>query len=57
MSRIQPLRHLYASAISDITSSGNDWQHYLHFAASIYKYSFEGSITEIEKFAEAVRGH
>ncbi|WP_425464458.1 SNF2-related protein [Paenibacillus oralis] len=44
MSRIQPLRQLYASTISDITSSGDAWQQYLHFAASIYKYSFDNSL-------------
>jgi hypothetical protein len=44
MSRIQPLRHLYASTISDITSSGDAWQQYLSFAASIYKYSFDNTL-------------
>ncbi|WP_430191368.1 SNF2-related protein [Paenibacillus jamilae] len=44
MSRIKPLHHLYASAIADVTSSGDAWQHYLHFAASIYKYSFDNSL-------------
>ncbi|WP_051289975.1 class I SAM-dependent methyltransferase [Paenibacillus massiliensis] len=44
MSRFQPLRQLYASAISDITSSGDTWQQYMHFAASIYKYSFDNSL-------------
>ncbi|GAC43439.1 hypothetical protein [Paenibacillus popilliae] len=44
MSRLQPLRHLYSSSISDITSSGDIWQQYLHFAASIYKYSFDNSL-------------
>lgn len=44
MSRIQPLRHLYVSAIGEITSSGDAWQHYLYFAASIYKYSFDNSL-------------
>ncbi|MNO15988.1 hypothetical protein D3C76_56600 [compost metagenome] len=44
MSRIQPLRNLYASATADVTSSGDAWQQYLHFAASIYKYSFDNSL-------------
>lgn len=44
MSRIQPLRNLYASVIADVTTSGDAWQQYLHFAASIYKYSFDNSL-------------
>lgn len=44
MSRIQPLRHLYTTSIHDITSSGDTWQQYLQFAASIYKYSFDNSL-------------
>lgn len=41
MSRTERLEALYASAISETTQSGKAWSDYLHFAALIYKYSFD----------------
>lgn len=44
MRRIEQLRNLYQSAIAELTQSEEAWKNYLHFASSIYKYSFDNSL-------------
>lgn len=53
MRRVERLRNLYESAISDLTQSGEAWKSYLRFASSIYKYSFDNTLLIYSQNPEA----
>ena len=51
--RTEQLRNIYDSAIAELTQSEEAWKNYLHFASSIYKYSFDNSLLIYSQNPEA----
>lgn len=53
MRRVERLRSLYESTITDLTQSGEAWNDFLTFAAPIYKYSFDNMLLIYSQNPEA----